>query len=177
MLRNDSLGSKVEETGSAANINSNEIEQENKELNYSKNNLTKSSYSIKNISDNDSNNTNDINDVDDINGIDNVNDINDDDSSINDDEKQYTLQEIKSYTSSKKSYVSNHNNKSNSSINAYVSKSQSSIKNVEDIFDNEIVRKINDQLKTSIDHHPDYLSKFLFTNKSVIGLYIYIYCR
>eukprot|EP00833_Pecoramyces_ruminatium_P000454 jgi/Orpsp1_1/1174486/evm.model.c7180000050310.1 len=66
--------------------------------------------------------------------------------------------------------VSNNENIiNNDSYNKNISKSNDSIK--EDyLFENDIVEKVNNQLKLSIDHHPDYLSKYLFTNNSVIGV-------
>ncbi|ORX44320.1 hypothetical protein BCR36DRAFT_415077 [Piromyces finnis] len=79
-------------------------------------------------------------------------------------EIQNSTRNIKSY-SSKPSYTYSY---SNERSNSEVSKPHISNKNSY-IYDNEIVKIVNDQIRTSIDHHPDFLSNYLFTNKSIIG--------
>ncbi|OUM59031.1 hypothetical protein PIROE2DRAFT_15545 [Piromyces sp. E2] len=141
MLRNDSLNSKEESNSSNIKVSSKHLDIDNGDIENTENSIVGST------------------------SLTNDNDIYD---NKDNEEIHNSTQKIKS-CSSKQSSISKSYSKSNSYVSD-VSKSQNTNKNSYLYEDNEIVKKVNEQIKASIDNHPDFLSHFIFTNKSNIGI-------
>jgi len=154
MLRNDSLNSKEGLSNSNIIASSKQLDQ-NEDLQDIENEELKDieNEELKEIE----------------NGIAGSSSINNIDDNMDNEEIHNSMQKIKSYASKQSSFSKSYSKSRSSSYTASeVSKSQS-INKDSYLYEDEIVKKVNDQIKASIDHHPDYLSNYLYTNKSTIG--------
>ncbi|ORX87054.1 hypothetical protein BCR32DRAFT_289591 [Anaeromyces robustus] len=86
-------------------------------------------------------------------------------------DNENTKNDIKTENSYNSENSNNSNVTNNNKDSTFNNISISHLQNINDncIYENNIVNEVNNQIKSSIDHHPDYLSKYLFTNKSYIG--------